>query len=228
VSHLQSGGLEGIVHSKLIRGPELVSWVSSSGERLLDVVQRESVVVRVHHIEQSGSAEGSEGSVVLKDSPHVESNVSADVIVVVLHDLSGNVDSSEGDEGSVRLFPLSEEIVDWVEARVLLELHLPFEAIVLCSNSGSHVLSEIVSWGVWRERESNGGSIVARPQSVLDGWVGQRSLSILVRRDGVVRHPELRRHRVVSQLHGKHGSIGRESLGERSSASLSSSTEFSS
>jgi len=192
MSHLQSSGLEGIVHSKLIRSPELISWVSSSCEWLLNIVQRESVVVRVHHIEQSSSAERSKSSVVLKDSPHVVSNMSAGVVVVVLHDLLGNVDSSEGDERGIRLFPLGDEVVDWVEARILLELKLPVEAIVLSKNFGSHVLSEIISWGSWGERKSNGRNVCARPQSVLDGWVGESSLSELVGRDGIEWHRQKR------------------------------------
>jgi len=228
VSHLQRSGLEGIVHSKLIRSPELISRVSSSCEWLLNVVQRESVVVRVHHIEQSGSAERSKCSVVLKDSPHVVGNVSASVVVVVLHDLLGNVDSSVGDERGIRLFPLGHEVVDWVEASVLLELELPVEAIVVGKNSGSHVLSEIISWGSHWKRKSNRRNVLARPQSVLDGRVGKWSLSELIRRDGIVRHHELGRNRVVGQLHSKNGSISGELDSEGGSVSLSSSAKLNS
>jgi len=186
------------------------------------------VVVRVHHVEQSGSAQRSKCSVVLKDSPHVVGNVSASVVVVISHDLWGNVDSSEGDEGSVRLFPFGDEVVDWVKARIRLELHLPIEAIGSGSDSGPHVHSQIISWGSWWKRESNRWNVLARPQSVLDGWVGKGFLSILVRRDGVVRHLELRRNGVVCQFHGKNGSVGRELNSEGASASLSSTTKLSS
>jgi len=163
-----------------------------SCEWLLNVVHRESLVVRVHHVEQSGSAERSKCSVVLKDSPHVVGNVSASVVVVVLHGLLGNVDSSESNEGSVRLFPFGDEVVNWVNAWFLLELNLPIEAVVIGSDSGSHVLSQIISGSSSGKRESDRRSVLARPQSILDGWVGKRLLSELVRRDGVVRHHELR------------------------------------
>jgi len=184
--------------------------------------------VRVHHVEQSGSAERSKCSVVLKDSPHVVGNVSAGVVVVICHDLLGNVDSSEGNEGSIRLFPFGDEVVDWVKARILLELHLPIEAIVGSSDSGSHVLSQIISGGSSGKRESDRRNVLARPQSVLDGRVGKWSLSELIRRDGIVRHLELGRNRVVGQLHSKNGSISGELDSEGGSASLSSSAKLNS
>jgi len=84
-----------------------------------------------------------------------------------LHDLLGNVDSSEGDEGCVRLFPFGDEVVDWVKARILLELNLPIKAIVGSSDSGPHVLSQIISWGSNGKRESDRRNVLARPQSVL-------------------------------------------------------------
>jgi len=202
--------------------------VFSSCEWLLDVVQRESVVMRVHHIEQSGSAERSKSSVVLKDSPHVVGNVSASIVVVILHDLLGNIDSSEGDEGSVRLFPFGDEVVNWVDAWFLLELNLPIEAIVIGKDSAPHVLSQIISGSSSGKWESDGRGVLARPQSVLNGRVGKGSLSELIRRNGVVRHHELGRNRVISKLHSKDGSIGGELSSEWGSASLSSSTEFNS
>jgi len=184
--------------------------------------------VRVHHVEQSGSAERSKCSVVLKDSPHVVGNVSASVVVVISHDLFGNVDSSEGDEGSVRLFPFGDEVVDWVKASILLELYLPIEAIVSGSDFGPHVHSQIISGSSWGKRESNRWNVLAWPQSVLDGWVGKGSLSKLVRRDGVVRHLELRSNGVVGQFHSKNGSVCRELNSEGGSASLSSTTKLNS
>jgi len=202
--------------------------VSLSCEWLLNVVKRESVVVRVHHIEQSSSAQRSKSSVVLEDSPHVVGDVSAGVVLVICHDLPGNVNSSEGDEGSVRLFPFGDEVIDWVKANIPLELNLPIEAILVGKDSGPHVLRQIVIGGSWWEGKSDGRNILARPQSVLDGWVGKWSLSKLVRRDGVVWHHELGRDRVVGQLHSKDGSIGGELLSEWGSASLSSSTKLSS
>jgi hypothetical protein len=227
-STLQSGWLEVVVDAQLIGSPELVSRVSSSGERLLKAVERQSVVVGVHHIEQSSSVERSNGSVIFQDSPCVEGSMSADVVVIRKNDLLGNVDSSKSDEGSVRLFPLNIEVVDGVSTSVLLELSLEIEAVILSGQSVGHVLSQIVPGSVCWKRESNGCNVFAGEDSVLDGWIGKRSLSKLVRRDGIVGHAQLRRYSVVREFHSRNSSVWSESLSEGRSASISSTTELSS
>jgi len=183
------------------------------------------LVLRVHHVEQSSSAERSKRSVLINDSPCVVGNVSAKEIVVVQHCLLWDVESSNGDEGSIRLFPLGQEVVDWVEARILLELQLEVETVASSSQSTSHVLSQVVGGSSWWERESNGGGVVAWPQSVLNGSLWKRSRTELVRRNGIERHGEQRGHRVVGKLHGKDCSVGGESLSESRGTLLSSSAK---
>jgi len=183
------------------------------------------LVLRVHHVEQSSSAERSKRSVLINDSPGVESNVSAEEVIVVQHCLSRNVECSYGCERSIRLFPLGQEVVDGVEARILLELDLEVVAIAIGGQSSSHVHSQII-WGSsnW-ERESNRGGVVAWPHSILNGSLWKRSRTELVRRNGVVRHGELRRNRVISELHGKDCSVGGESCSESGRTLLSSSAK---
>jgi len=189
---LESESLEGLVNSKLIRCQILNSWHISWGRGFDGIVQRQSLVLGVHHIEQSSSAERSKRSVLIDDSPCVVGNMSAQVVSVVHHCLSWNIDGSNGGEGSIGLFPLGEEVIDWVNARIRLELQLEEVAVRISSQSSSHVLSQIV-WGSSNgERESNGGGVIAREQSILNGSLWKSSRAELVRRDGVIRHRELR------------------------------------
>jgi len=215
---LESEALEVLVKSKLIRCQILNSWVISWSGGLNGVVQGESVVVGVHHVEQSSSAERTNRSVLINNSPCVVGNVSASVVCVISHGLPGNVESSNGGERSVRLFPLSQEIVNGVEARILLPLDLEVVAVRLSSQSSSHVLRQIVCGGSCRERETNRGGVVAWPQSILDGSLWKRSRTELVGRNGIVWHGELRANRVVCEFHSKDCSVCGERGSEPSSA----------
>jgi len=204
----------------------LKSTVRLPREWLLDVVQRESVVVGVHHVEQSRSIERPESPVIFCDSPSVERGVSARVIVVVLNDLLGNVDSPKGDEGRVRFLPFGEKVVDGIGASVLLELDLEVEAIILSSESRLHVDGQIISGGSGGKRESNGRNVSAWPNSVFDGGIWKSLLSKLIRRNAVMRHSKLGRNAVVGNFHGANGGISRIFGRKRGSASISSSAEF--
>jgi len=161
--------------------------------------------------------------VLINDSPCVVGNVSAKVIVVVQHCLLWDVECSNGDEGSINLFPLGQEVVDWVDARIRLELQLEVETVASSSQSRSHVLSQVVGGSSRWERESNGGGVVAWPQSILNSSLWKRSRTELVRRNGIERHGEQRGHRVVGKFRGKDCSVGGESLSE-SGGTLSSSS----
>jgi len=153
---------------------------------LNNVVEGESLVVRVHHGEESGSVDGSNGSVVLNNSPGIHGSVLASVVVVSLNGLGGNVQSSDGDVGSVTLQPLNTKVVDWVKAWILLDLELEEEAVRGGSKSGGHINGQVI----WSSSSVVDGGVYssAREPSVLDSKGGEWVESKLVWGDTIVRH----------------------------------------
>jgi len=112
--------------------------------------------------------------------------VLASVVVVSLNGLDGNVQSSDGDVGSVTLQPLNTKVVDWVNAWILLELDLEPEAIGSSRKSGGHINGQVI----WSSSSVVDGGVYssARENSVLGSGSWNRIESKLEWGDSIERH----------------------------------------
>jgi len=224
--NLEFSGNELLVDLEFFRLPELEGWVSKSSNWLNNVIQRKSLIVRVHHSKKSGSVERSNWSVFFKNSPCVHGSVSASGISVGKKSLLGNGDGGNGDIRSISFQPFNRKIVDGVEASILLELELEVKAIILSSKSVGHINGQVIhssSSGV-----DSGIYSSTRVNSVLNSSCRKWVKSKFEGRNSIVRQSELRNNGVILVFSSTSSTSQRISSTELSSESVSSSTELSS
>jgi len=171
--------------------------VDLSSNRFNNVVQGQSLVMRVHHSKKSGSVKRSKWSVFGEHSPYIEGSVFTGVVIVGKDSLNWNVDGGNSNVRSIGFQPFNTKVVNGVFARILLELDLEVEAIRRILKSGGHIISQ----------ESSGGSIsavkcgtnysVAWENSVFNSGRGEWGKSKSEGRDGIEGHLKNSRYSVV-------------------------------